>query len=57
MFSNVYGILACVAYVCAGAGWPSSVQNVGEVSKINLARTQARMRGAKDRRPRDEPKP
>ena len=28
-----------------------------EVSKINLARTHARMRGAKDRKRRDEPKP
>jgi hypothetical protein len=57
MLSNVYGMLDCVAHVCAGSGWPSSVRNVGEVSKINLARTHARMRGAKDRRRRDEPDP
>ena len=59
MLSNVYGMLDCVAHVCAGAGWPCSMRNVGEDPKINLARTQAHVcrRGAKDRRRRDEPEP
>ena len=34
------GVLDGQAHVCAGAAWPCSVRNVGEVSKINLARTQ-----------------
>jgi hypothetical protein len=56
---DVYGVLDGQAHACAGASWLCSVRNVGDVSKINLARTRAHacMRGAKDRRQRDEPGP
>jgi hypothetical protein len=56
---DVYGVLDGQAHACAGAAWLCSVRNVGDISKINLARTRAHacMRGAKDRRQRDEPEP